>query len=366
MTGSLLVNSRLYAGGRTGIPTAIRGLYQEVVRERPDLQLTFLQPSLSRVLGATIIVPLGHRPASAPAFDLLVAAEVARRIVPDVYHSVGGLLPLHLPRETVSVLTVYDLSFLHFPEHYGRSFLAYYSRGLKRSIQRADVILATSRLTAIDIHEWCSPEGRVDVIPLGLDRAFLEEPRRTRDLEADPYVLVVTTHPRRKNVMSVLNAVARSRALADVKVVVVGSLTNEHVVELRSHGDAVGLGDRLVVEGFVGLRQLLDLYDMAGCLAYVSYYEGFGFPVLEAMARGCPILTTRASAMSELIVDGCVEVDPGCVEEVMSGLEHLMALDALARSHIASAGGERARELTWARSAARTMRAMGLGREEAM
>lgn len=365
MRSSLLVNSRLYAGGRTGIPSAIQGVYREVVRERPDLQLTFLQPSLGRVLGATIVVPLGDRPVLAPVFDLVVGAAVARGVAPDVYHSAGGLLPLRLPGHTKAAVTVYDLSFLRFPEHYGRGFLEYYRRGLRRSIERADVVLATSQLTGGDIGEWCSPHGMVEVVPLGIDRAFLDEPHKAPERPPEPFVLVVTTHPRRKNVLGVLDAVAHSRALLGTKIVVVGSLSDEHVEELRRHGETKGLGDRLVIEGFVSFRRLLDLYDTAGCLAYVSFYEGFGFPVLEAMARGCPVLTTRGSAMSELIVTGCVEVDPRSDEELQAGLEHLMQLSATERARAGEVSRARAVTMTWAKSAEETLRALGLGRREA-
>jgi glycosyltransferase involved in cell wall biosynthesis len=298
---------------RAGTARHVRGLVG-ALRESSDLELelvSFGGPGRSSsVVRDGFWYPTGIRRAAA-GVDLLHCTTFrgpSRSVVP-------------------RVLTVHDLAILRAPEAFPRWHRLYGSAGLGRVLRAADAVVAVSEFTRDETVELAGvPAERITVIPNGVDDVFSPEGPRV----AADYVLAVATLEPRKNLR---RAVEAARAAG---------------VDLRVVG-ARGWGG-VDVEGWVGEvpdSELAALYRGARCLVYPSLYEGFGLPVLEAMACGTPVVTSRGTALEEVAGGAAVLVDPTDVSALAGGIA-----EAIARSdELSRAGLERARSCTWRRSA---------------
>lgn len=250
-------------------------------------------------------------------------ARAARR--EDVLHCTTMRGPLRA-RPPV-VVTVHDLALLRQP----RSFPVWHRvsgrLALRNTVSRADAIVAVSAFTRAEIVDQLGiPAERIRVVPNGVEPVFASE----GDAASGEYILAVGTLEPRKNLARVVQA-AR---LAGVELRVVG---------------ARGWGG-VDVPGWVGRvddDQLASLYRGARCLVFPSLYEGFGIPVLEAMACGTPVVTTRGGATEEVAGGAAVLVDALDVEAIAAGI----AEAASRRDELRLLGLARARGFTWARAA---------------
>jgi glycosyltransferase involved in cell wall biosynthesis len=226
-----------------------------------------------------------------------------------------------------TVVTVHDLAILRAPEVFPRWHRLYGRLGLERVLRAADAIVAVSEFSRTETVELAGvPAERIRVVPHGVDPVFSAEGPHAEG----EYVLAVATLEPRKNL---------GRAV---------SAAREAGIELRVVG-ARGWGG-VEVDGWVGEipdAELASLYRGARCVIYPSLYEGFGLPVLEAMACGTPVVTSAATAMEEVAGGAAVLVDPLDVCSIAGGIR-----DALtSRDELVSAGLARARTFTWARAA---------------
>jgi glycosyltransferase involved in cell wall biosynthesis len=227
-----------------------------------------------------------------------------------------------------TVLTVHDLAVLRYPDTFPRWHRLYGSVGLLRVLRAADAVVAVSEFTKREVVELAdAPAERVRVVPNGVDAVF--EPPADTGSRGD-YVLAVATLEPRKN----LERVVEAARIAGVELRVVG---------------ARGWGG-VDVPGWVGEitdAELANLYRGARCVVYASLYEGFGLPVLEAMASGTPVVTSRGGATEEVAGGAAMLVDPLDVEAIAAGI----AEAASRRDQLVPLGLARAREFTWERAA---------------
>lgn len=225
-----------------------------------------------------------------------------------------------------TVVTVHDLAILRYPDAFPRWHRLYGKVGLRRVLRAADAIVAVSEFTKSEIVALAGvPSGRISVVPHGVDDVFTPNGPRA---EGD-YVLAVGTLEPRKNLARVVEA-AR---IAGVELRVVG---------------ARGWGG-VEVDGWVGEipdAELAALYRGARCVLYASLYEGFGLPVLEAMACGAPVVTSRGTAMEEVTGGAAVLADPLDATSIAAAVG-----EAKARCELVPLGLARAREFTWERTA---------------
>ena len=252
--------------------------------------------------------------------------SLGRRARPlDVLHCTTFRGPVHSSVPTV--LTVHDLAILRAPEAFPRWHRLYGRAGLRRVLQSADAIVAVSEFTRDETVELAGvPAQRIRVVPHGVDAVFVPSGPAA---EGD-YVLAVATLEPRKNLVRVVGAV------------------REAGVELRVVG-ARGWGG-VEVDGWVGElpdTELAALYRGARCLLYPSLYEGFGLPVLEAMACGTPVVTSVATAMEEVVAGAAVLVDPLDVASIAHGIHEASSR----RDELVAAGRMRASTFTWERTA---------------
>jgi glycosyltransferase involved in cell wall biosynthesis len=254
----------------------------------------------------------------------------------DVLHCPSHRAPTAVARPLV--VTFHDLAVLRHPHAFNR-WTRTYSRALvPRVAARADRIVAVSEFTASELVELLGLRSeKIVVIPHGVGAPFVADGPAA---EGD-YVLAVATPEPRKNLPRLFEAFGRS-SLAGTELLVVGA---------GGWGGVHVRGERVRALGHVPDDELARLYRGARCVAYVSLYEGFGLPVLEAMASGAPVVAADIPALREVAGDAAVFVDPLDPASISSGLEEAVRR----RDELSAAGRERAASFTWPAAARRTV-----------
>ena len=282
----------------------------------------------------------------------------------DIFHSPDFTLPPLLRAK--GVLTIHDLSFLRVPECADPGQRRYLSATVPRSACRADALLADSENTRRDMVELLGlPPHKITVVYPGVDPRFRpanddHESERVRGRYglSGPFILALGTLEPRKNLARLLQAYAGLRAEAQAGELIpplafsgaVGWLVDEvfHLV------DALGLHDDVLFLGYVPDEDLPVLLRMASCLVYPSLYEGFGLPVLEALACGTPVVTSRVSSLPEVAGDVAVYCDPRSTADIAQAMRQVLAGEEL-RQSLSRRGPQQAGRFTWDEAARRVL-----------
>ena len=311
----------MLAQTRAGTARYLKGLLRELER-RDDVSVS------ARHFGG------GGRAAAFVRDAVWYPLVLGRERKADVLHcpTYRGPLGARLPL----VVTVHDLAVLRHPETFNRWTRTYSPRFVPRVVRAARRIIAVSEFTRRELVELLDvPPEKIVVVPNGIDDEFTRDgPSASGD-----YVLAVGTLEPRKNLGRLVEAARRT----DVELRVVGA---------RGWGGVEVGGNGVRWLGEVDDAELARLYRGAVCLAYPSLYEGFGIPVLEAMACGAPVVTTRGSAMEEVADGAAVLVDAHDPAEIAAGIERAAA----DRDQLIARGLERARAFRWEDIAAATAR----------
>jgi len=329
----VVVDADVLGRRRTGDETYVRNLLRTLPRHAADAGL-----EIAAVTRHPELVPDGVLPVLLPARsqELRMAwtlPRTLRRLGAALVHTQYAL-PFRSPCPVV--VTIHDLSFEH--GLMGRRDRLVFERVVPRAAREAARVLTVSERTKRDLVEhYGIPPERIVVTPNGVDPAF--HPATQDAPAARPYALAVGAIQERKNQPAAL-AAARE---AGLELVVVGPVKDERVAaELREGGARL--------EGYVEVERLAELYRGAACLVQSSRYEGFGLPVVEAMASGTPVVTVPDPALVEVAGDAAVVVPEG---ELAAGIRR--ALEE--RDILAAAGLERARAFTWDETARDTVTA---------
>ena len=268
----------------------------------------------------------------------------------DLFHATDFALPPCLPR-TRTLLTVHDLSFVRLPAAADPGLRRYLDRVVPRSVARADHVLADSGATKDDLIDcYATPEDKISVLYCGVDAHFApvrdENVLDSYNLRGVDYLLSVGTLQPRKNYSRVIKALAilRDRGLDRHYAIAGGKGWMEAEIT-----DAIAQSDmreRVHLLGFVADSHLPALYSGSRALINVSLYEGFGLPLLEAMACGAPVITSDRSSLPEVAGDAALQVDPLDIEAIARAIERLERDNAL-RADLVRRGRERVKQFTW-------------------
>jgi glycosyltransferase involved in cell wall biosynthesis len=279
---------------------------------------------------------------------------LADRAGADVLHSLASTAPLRGRARRVT--TIHDLNYKLVPDtHFGL-------RGLGMRVlvpaaaRRSHRIVVDADSTRRDLVEHLgTPADKVDVVPLGVTLAPVAVPRPEAALRAElglgerPVVLSVSAKRPHKNIARLLDALA-GIAPERRPVLVVPGYPTPYEARLRAHAAAAGVAGDVVWPAWVGAAQLEGLYALAALAVFPSLYEGFGLPVLEAMARGVPIATSDRSSLPEVAGDAALLFDPEDTGAIRAAIERLLANPG-ERARLRDAGLARARTYTWERTA---------------
>ncbi len=276
----------------------------------------------------------------------------------DLLHSLASTAPVW--GRFRRVVTVHDLIYARFPEaHAGIR-----DRGMKVLVpgatRHSDRVIADSQSTREDLIGLLGvPSERIDVVPLGLGTVRRDAPAPESDVRARfglgerPVVLSLSAKRPHKNLRALIGALARLPPEARPVLVLPGYRT-AYEAELRERVSELGLTADVRFPAWVSAGELEGLWAIAAAFVFPSLYEGFGLPVLEAMARGVPVACSNASSLPEVADDAALLFDPREESAIASALQRLLDAPALAQS-LRVRGLARAREFTWERTARLTL-----------
>lgn len=338
----ILIDADALGRQRTGNETYIRELLRELSGRAPDLRL-------AAVTRHPELVPEGIEAIELPARHQLLRMSwqlprLLRRLRPRVAHFQHAL---PLGYSGPSVVTVHDLSFERDPSLMSLRDRLVFRTAVPRSARRASRVIVVSERTKLDLIELAQvPAERIAVVPNGVGEQFSPD---GPEANGQPYALVVGSLEPRKDPLTAVEGFALLDS-GDLRLVFAGPDRGDGAAA-RAAVARRGLEQRVEFKGHVSGEELAALYRGAACLVFPSRDEGFGLPLLEAMASGVPVVATRAGALPEIAGDAAILVEPGSPVELAGGIERALA----DRERLVAAGFERAKQFTWAETAERTL-----------
>lgn len=294
------------------------------------------------------------------AWEQAALPGLARRLQLDLLHSMHYTRPARLP--CTSVVTFHDLTFFLYPRLHTRVKRFYFPFMMRLSARKADAIIAVSESTRRDaIRILNIPAERVHTVHSGIsplfrrieDRAVLEDCRRRYHLP-ERFILYVGTVEPRKNLPLLIRAYATLLQEAQPPPLVIVGRNGWMYEEVYHLVEDLRLGEHIRFTGYLPGEDLPIVYNLAEIFVYPSWYEGFGFPPLEAMACGVPVITTAVSAMEESVGEAGLLTAPGDEAALTSAIRRLSDDPELRRSFSAK-GRQRAAQFTWAHTARETL-----------
>ena len=364
MTSLAFLIDQLFSPAPGGMGTYVRELVPALVRADPSLEVRLFhsrfdqaEPELwTRRFGVESLPREARR--LYPSWALL-----ARPALPESIASASLLhspVPAAVPPARTGqrlVVTIHDVAFLAHPEVFPPVWRLMYRAGLRAAVRRADALIAPSRHTAEDlVRRTKVPSDRVHVVPLA---PFPSSPGPSvekvlaRFKIRQPYVLFAGTLEPRKNLVRLVRAYRRMAGRGSAHGLVLAGPIGWQPQPLMREVAQEGPGEVLMV-GKVSPADLDALYRGADAFAYPSLYEGFGLPVLEAMARGVPCVVSTSSSLPEVAGEAALPVDPLSVGALAEAMERLTTDPGLA-TRLRQAGLERAARFSWDQTARWTL-----------
>ncbi len=267
------------------------------------------------------------------------------------------------------VVTFHDLSFMRYPEFFSlkQNIWHRFQMDPKGQAEKADRIVCVSESTKADLVELFGIDSeKIEVIYSGIDRNFFnQENEETKNAVKkmynlpDNYILFLGTLEPRKNIIGIIKAfelLSGSKKFNDYCLVLAGNKgwQFENVFKTLKRSP---FGSKIYFLGPVPADHRKAIYQCAKLFIYPSFFEGFGFPPLEAMASGIPVVTSNTSSLPEVVGDSALTIDPYNVREIAEAMELLLLDEGLYRSY-ADKGRERAQLFSWEKTAAKTLNAL--------
>lgn len=361
-----------------GIGRYTRELIAAVVRRAPELRFVLFYAGAGLKRSSPYLDALRRlcdehpnveaRPL--PIHERLLTILWQRLLLPlPLERLVGPIDLLHAPdfvlaptRRARSILTVHDLTFLIHPETAVPELRRYLGRAVPRSLRRADHVLADSESTRADLQRLLGVDpARVTVVYPGVGQRFQPLADKTRLAEArrrlnlpDIFLLSVGTVEPRKNHVRLLEAFARVAGRYPTLMLLIAGRRGWMAEPIYEAVERLGLRQRVRFLDFVADDDLPLLYNLAHGLVYPALYEGFGFPPLEALACGTPVLASNTSSLPEVVGEAGVLVDPTDIESIAAGIQRLLDDEELV-GELRRRGPQQAARFSWDQAAQRTL-----------
>ncbi|MBB5806953.1 glycosyltransferase involved in cell wall biosynthesis [Saccharothrix ecbatanensis] len=347
----IAVDLVFYTGRKGGTESYARGLFPVLAAAHDDFRFVGIgnrelaeQPP-EWFPGEIVPLPVSgeNRAAWAAAVALAVGPR-ARSLGADLLHCPSNFGPA--VRLLPTVVTVHDILGTRHPEWVQGRLARGVQALTKATVRAADRIITDSQASADDVHELLGrPMADIDVIHLGVKP--VDVLARSGERAGRPYVLAGGNRMRHKNFDGLLEAWALIPAAERPKLVITGSHGDD---PLRPVVERLGLGGDVELREWVSADELAALYDGASAYAFPTLFEGFGLPVLEAMARGCPVIGSDIPVLHEVGGDDMAYFDPRDPAAIATAVRKVVG-DPDAQAAMAAAGRKRAETFTWQRTA---------------
>lgn len=356
----IAVNTRLLLSNKLeGIGWFTHETLQRLVRAHPEHRFIFLfdRPFdhkfiyAGNVEGTVLAPPTRHPLLYRLWFNWLLPRKL-KAVRADAFISPDGYLALRSQVPTLAVM--HDLNFEHHPEDLPKAYSTYYRKYFPRFARHATRLATVSEYSRHDIATtYGVPEGRIDVVYNGVGEVYRpltddeKQAARSEFAQGHPYVVCIGSLNPRKNIARLLQAFDEllDRRASDLRLVIVGERMwwDER---MQAAWERMRYQDRVI---FTGRLQQVDLHRALGgaaALAFVSYFEGFGIPVAEAMRCGVPVVAAEATSLPEIAGDAAHYCDPYNVSDIARAL-HEVCSDPDLRDKLSEAGIKRAQRYTW-------------------
>jgi glycosyltransferase involved in cell wall biosynthesis len=309
---------------------------------------------------ATVIRQLGGRMLSLPAAAQRKPADALAGLDLDLVHSFPGYIDPAV-RAVPNVLTVADVQHEYYPEFFSDDELQTRRALFAPSAHDALRVIALSEFTRRSLIErYALPAEKINVIPLGVHARFFAavppahiDRVRQRYRLPEAYCVYPANLWPHKNHLRLLDAMTRLAPAHRPYLVLTGAATRSHI-PLKEAIRERDLGAQVTWLGFVKADDMPALFAGARMMVFPSLFEGFGMPVVEAMATGCPVICANATALPDTVGDAALRFDPLDADAIANAIEHVWR-DAAVRAALRRAGAERARQFTWQRTALQTL-----------
>lgn len=284
----------------------------------------------------------------------------AARLGLDVIHGPGYSTPA-LGR-CARVVTIHDMQYAHFPDIYPRGQYLFFRLFIPLSAKTSTAVITDAESTRADVQRFLSiPAQKITAIPLAPDPRFARPPAaatveaiRARYNLPQKYILTVSSFRPQKNTLRLIEAFHRlKQERFPHKLVLVGRKLSPFS-QVQQLVERLNLAGDVLVTGYLPDDDLPPIYAGADLFAFPSYFEGFGIPVLEAMACGVPVVLARAASLPEVGGEAGLYVDPYSVDDIAAGMRRVLSDSALAGA-LSQQGLARARTFSWERTARETL-----------
>ena len=282
-------------------------------------------------------------------FEHVLIPYLLRKREYDIFYSSTYIFPLFVKGRVF--MTIYDLIPLTFPENYGFFKRLYYKKVLSRCIKRAEKIFTVSRSTAMDIEKFFGEREKVVIVPGGVSDEFFpvkgeRDEEMLKELSASkPYIIFVGNERPHKNFLNTAKAFEiLKEKFPSLKLIAVGISERD---ALRITGKKI---ERILCKENLSDEKISVLLRNAELAVMPSFYEGLCLPVLEAMACGCPVITSNTSSLPEVVGSAGIMINPSNPSEIAEAIVALLRDDEK-RNKLREEGLKRAREFSWERAA---------------
>ncbi len=356
----LLIPDRLDGIGRFAYETLSR-----ITCAHPEVEFVFLFDRkisddfiFSENITPVKLLPPARRPFLFRLWLNWSVAGVLRDLQPNLFLSPDGMLPLRTPTPCLPV--IHDLNFEHYPQDLPQNIARFYKTDYPKYAHKATRIATVSEFSKNDIHQhYQIPKERIDVVYNGAASGFrplttvqVLEVRKQYTHDAPYFLFVGSLHPR-KNLARLIAAFGKFKAKnpSRTKLLVVGQrywsgFDLDQVLNAMPAGK-----EDVVFTGRVSQQELQRITAAALALTYVPYFEGFGIPIVEAMACGVPVITSNITSMPEVAGDAALLVDPFSEDAIADAMRQL-DVDATSRQQLIDRGRIQVEKFSWDKSAA--------------
>ena len=359
----IAVNTRLLLKGKLeGIGWVAYETLKRIVLAHPEVEFYFIfdrKPDSSFLFAdnvkPVVLFPQARHPFLFIWFFEISIPHALRRIKADLFFSPDGYLSLR--SKVPQVVEFHDLNFEHFPSDMPKIHLWHYKKFFPKFARKAKRIVTVSEFSKQDIVDCYGVDPvKIDVAYNGVNETFkpLSESEksivRAHYSFGHPYFMFVgSLHPR-KNLARLFTAFDRfkQRSKNDVKLVIVGE-KRWWTEPIQNAYDAMGCKDDVVFAGRLSAEDLHKVTAAAMASVYVSYFEGFGIPILEAFRCNTPVITSNVTSMPEVAKDAALLVDPFDVDSIADAM--VKVLDNNVREALVARGRERAKDFSWSQAA---------------
>lgn len=262
---------------------------------------------------------------------------------------------------TPAVVTIHDLGYLHYPDKHPLTDRIYLDWSTRHSARAARRVIAVSQATAHDLVALNNVNGgKIKVVHSGVAPSMHPAGKSARQQVCErlgivgPYILHVGSVQPRKNLLRLVEAFERVKDLIPGLQLVLSGRESWGTQRLMERITERSLQERVLLTGYISDEDLVPLYSGAAIYAFPSLYEGFGFPALEAMACGTPVVCSNVSSLPELVGDAALTFPPTDVVSIATALKRLL-LDEELRANMVQRGLERSQSFTWRSAASKTL-----------